>query len=98
MARVTLTANVTAQLVATTDRDQSGVSIKVLAAATFGSGTLTLLTKPADMQSEDADPALVDTLVAGDQYEYRVGNNTHVYLTLTGATSPSIPVDIAITR
>jgi len=93
--RITLTGNVAAQQVLTTDVDDSGISLQVVAGGSLGGGTLTLLRKPLN---DSGDPVLLDTLAVGDASRYDAGGGVQYYLTLTGATAPSLTIIVSGVR
>ncbi len=88
MPHISLTANVASNTqLLHLGPDETGFCARVPAADSLGGGTLSLLTK--DALDANATAKTLDTVAAGDANEYRVGANTIVYYTLTGATSPS---------
>lgn len=96
MPRIAFTANATITEVMTLGPDETGVSIQVTSDSSLGGGTLTLSRRDARKPTET--PVALDTLIAGDQYEYRTGGNTSIFLTLAGATSPSVAVYVERVR
>jgi hypothetical protein len=69
------------------------VAVIVHADATFGSGTLTFLTRSVDESGDgetlDTNPS---TIAAGHQQRFLIGKNMLLQAKLAGATSPDINI------
>jgi hypothetical protein len=86
----TVTSNVALHPLLTTKRRTCSISVIVAAGADLGGGTLTLLARAAGSGNT---PEIIDTLVAGSQFEYEVGPYRDIFLTMTGATDPDVAID-----
>lgn len=91
-ASVNLTADVTAQKVFTTRGDKQGVVYLVDAAADYGTGVLTILTKPG---GSNMAYQVVATPAVGDQDIVWVGANMDIAVTLAGATAPDTDISFS---
>lgn len=89
-----ITANGTTQL-GTTDAGHKGMTIAVTSTSTLGGGTITITAKPS--RSADTYSITVDTMVAGDKWEYVIGAGMDVFAVVAGATSPAIVIVAAPT-
>lgn len=86
--RKEVTASFAETLMFTTGPEHRGITVQV-SGSTLGGGTLTLSRKPIN---DTGDAITLDTLTISSQYTYDIGGGQAVYLTLTGATSPSATI------
>lgn len=92
---INLTVDVTERQVIMTDTSDKGVAILVAADANLGTGTLSLLAQPLGFD-DDFDPEVIDaSLAVGAQFNYDIGSNMRVYVTLASSTSANIDVMIS---
>lgn len=96
---VTLTGNVSKQLLLTTGHDDAGFSLRIpttnsaAGTNTLGGGTLTILTRVRENAANN--PVLLDTPVITESSAYDIGGDVEVYATLTGSTSPTVEMHLA---
>jgi hypothetical protein len=79
----------------TIDAGHTGVFIGVTAGSSLGGGTISIVARPG-RSSSDYNIA-VDTMVAGDEWEYVLGAGMEVEAVVAGATSPTIKMVAAPT-
>jgi hypothetical protein len=81
-----ITSNGTYKLIGT-NTDLTTARLYSRSTDNLGGGTLTISISGL----EDSDTKhVVDTMIAGNQFEYAVGADVQVFAILTGATSPDI--------
>ena len=91
---VPITANGTYAL-GTTDAGQTGMFIGVTAGSGLGGGTISIVARPS--RSASTYNIAIDTMIAGDEWEYVVGAGMDVEAVVAGATAPTIYISAAPT-
>lgn len=91
---IEITANGTYPL-GTIDSGRTGMVIAVTAGSSLGGGTISIVARPG--RSASAYNIAVDTMVAGDEWEYVLGAGMEVEAVVAGATSPTIKMSAAPT-